>query len=97
RLELGPGVPRMTQPEFLRLKVGLALRELGGQPVLAVLVRHAVRHGQRPQAGQPRRPQPGLLGELRPGQLFRRTVLALREAALRERPAPAAERVTVLL
>jgi hypothetical protein len=53
--------------------------------------------GQRAQVGYPLGAQPGLLGELQPGELLGRAGFAVREAALRERPATTADRVAILL
>jgi hypothetical protein len=82
---------------FLRLGVRFTRRQAGGEKVDAVLVGHAVARGQLAEVRHVFGTEPGLLGEFQPGELFWRAALAVREAALRERPAAPAHRVAVLL
>src|SRR5579863_5933068 len=96
-LELLARHPLVPDAVFLRLRVRLARRQAGGQKVDAVLVGHAVARGQPSQVVHALRAEPGLLGEFQPGELFRRAALAVREAALRERPDAPADWVAVLL
>jgi bifunctional non-homologous end joining protein LigD len=96
-LELRPLHPAMPQVLLLDLQVRVARRQAGGQEVMAVLRRHAVRGAQAAERGQVARAKPRLLRELQRGQLLRCPRRLGRESALREGPAAPPDRVPVLL
>jgi bifunctional non-homologous end joining protein LigD len=96
-LEFRPLHPTMPQVLLLDLQVGVTGRQAGGQEVVAVLRRHAMRGAQAAERGQRARAETRLLGELQRGELLRCPRRLGREAALREGPAAPSDRVPVLL
>jgi len=97
RLELLARHPLVPDAVFLRLGVSFSRRQPGGEKVIAVLGCHAVAGGELAKVDEVPGAQPRLLGQLQPGELFGRAGLAVREAALRERPAAPADGIAVLL
>ena len=93
RLEPVPRHPLLAHVLLFRLPLGRPRFQAGGQEQVAGLVGGAVRAVQETEPGQFPGGEAGFLAQFEPGQVGRRPGPAGREAALRERPGPALDRV----